>query len=227
MPTVLITGANRGLGLEFVSQYLSAGWDVHACCREPGDTLQGFTGEKLNIHALDVAEFDQIERLAKALSGQPIDLLICNAGIYPQRGNTGFGETDYEAFAQALRVNAMAPLKMAEAFVDHVSASRLKKMAFVTSKMGSMADNTSGGAYIYRASKAALNAEVKSLSIDLAPRGIVTALLHPGWVKTDMGGPNAWITPEQSVSGMRKIIDTIKPSESGKLYAYDGQLVPW
>jgi len=227
MPTVLITGANRGLGLEFARQYLSAGYEVLACCRTPGEALPGYAGKNLSIHALDVAELDQIEQLAKALSGNPIDLLICNAGIYPQRGNTGFGNTNYGAFAQALRVNTMAPLKMAEAFVGHVAASQLKKMAFVTSKMGSMADNTSGGAYIYRASKAALNAEVKSLSIDLAPLGIVTVLLHPGWVKTDMGGPNAWITPEQSVTGMRKVIERMQPSDSGEFHAYDGQRVPW
>lgn len=227
MPTVLITGANRGIGLEFVRQYLSAGWEVLACCRTPGDMLPGYAGKNLAIHALDVTEFNRIKFLAKELAGKPIDLLICNAGIYPQRGNTGFGSTDYDAFAQAFRVNAMAPLKMAEAFVGHVAASELKKMAFVTSKMGSMADNTSGGTYIYRASKAALNAEVKSLSIDLAPLGITIALLHPGWVRTDMGGPNAWITPEQSVSGMRKIIENLQPSDSGEFYAFDGQRVPW
>jgi NAD(P)-dependent dehydrogenase (short-subunit alcohol dehydrogenase family) len=227
MPSVLITGANRGLGLEFVRQYLAGGWDVHACFREQGDLLPQYAGGNLALHTLDVADFDQIEQLAGALSGKPIDLLICNAGIHPQRGNTRFGNTNYEAFAMAYRVNAMAPLKMAEAFVGHVAGSKGKKMAFITSKMGSMADNTSGGSYIYRSSKAALNMVVKSLSIDLAPLGIVTALLHPGWVKTDMGGPNAWITPEQSVTGMRKVIDRLNPSDSGEFYAYDGQLIPW
>ncbi len=232
MPTTLITGANRGLGLEFVKQYAAAGWRIHACCREPAEAktlkqLAAASNGAITVHALDVADFDQIDRLADALSGDAIDLLLNNAGIYPDRGHSTFGETGYDAWALGFRVNTMAPMKMAEAFIEHVARSEMKKIALVTSKMGSVADNTSGAYYIYRSSKSALNMVAKSLALDLAPRGIAVALLHPGWVQTDMGGPNAWITPEQSIEGMRKVIDKVTLDDSGVFYAYDGQQVPW
>ncbi len=231
MPTTLITGANRGLGLEFVKQYATAGWRVHACCRAPeaAETLSRLAADNsaITLHTLDVADFSQIDRLADDLSGAAIDLLLNNAGVYPDRGHSEFGETDYDAWALGFRVNTMAPLRMAEAFVEHVARSQQKKIALVTSKMGSVADNSSGAYYIYRSSKAALNMVAKSLAIDLAPRNIAVALLHPGWVQTDMGGPDAWITPEQSISGMRKVIDKVTLDDSGVFYAYDGQQVPW
>jgi NAD(P)-dependent dehydrogenase (short-subunit alcohol dehydrogenase family) len=232
MKTILVTGANRGLGLEFVKQYTAAGWRVHACCREPESArilkqLAAASNGAIAVHTLDVADFAQIDRLADALSSETIDLLLNNAGIYPDRGHSTFGETDYNAWADGFRVNTMAPLKMVEAFVEHVACSDLKKIALVTSKMGSVADNTSGAYYIYRSSKSALNMVARSLALDLAPRGIAVALLHPGWVQTDMGGPNAWITPEQSIKGMRKSIDKVTLEDSGVFYAYDGQQVPW
>lgn len=227
MPTVLITGANRGLGLEFAKQYAAAGWKVYACCREPqaATALQDLTG--VTLHALDVADFRQIDRLAEELSNQAIDLLLNNAGIYPDRDSRGFGDANVAAWELAFRVNAMAPLRMAEAFIEHVARGQEKTIAFVTSKMGSMDDNTSGGVYLYRSSKAALNAVAKSLAIDLAPRGIRVALLHPGWVRTDMGGPHAWISAEESVVGMRRVIERLTPADSGRFLAYDGQQVPW
>lgn len=232
MPTTLITGTNRGLGLEFVRQYAAAGWRVHACCRTPGkaDALNRLAADSngaIIVHALDVADFDQIDRLANALSGESIDLLLSNAGIYPDRDSHGFGEINYDAWSLAFRVNTMAPLRMAEAFVEHVARSGGRKIALVTSKMGSIDDNGSGSYYVYRSSKTALNMVAKSLALDLAPRGITIGLLHPGWVKTDMGGPDAWITPEQSVSGMRRVIERLTRADSGKFYAYDGQPVPW
>lgn len=232
MPTTLITGANRGLGLEFVKQYAAAGWRVHACCRSPEDAkllkqLAAASNGAITVHALDVADFDQIDRLADLLSDDAIDLLLNNAGIYPDRGQSTFGKTDYDAWADGFRVNTMAPLKMAEAFVEHVARSSLRKIAIVTSKMGSVADNGSGAYYIYRSSKSALNMVAKSLAHDLAPHGIAIALLHPGWVKTDMGGPDAWITPEQSIEGMCKVIEKVTLDDSGVFYAYDSQQVPW
>lgn len=232
MPTVFITGANRGLGLEFTRQYAAEGWRVHACCRAPQDAaaLQRLADQhdgQLTVHALDVANFTQLDDLAFDLRDESIDLLLNNAGIYPECDRLGLGMTDFDAWEQAFRVNAMAPLKLAEAFTRHVANSDMKKMAFITSKMGSIADNGSGGSYTYRSSKAALNAVVRSLSIDLAARGIAVALLHPGWVKTDMGGPNAWITAEQSISSMRRMIDQLTPASSGQFFAYDGQPVPW
>lgn len=232
MKTVLITGANRGLGLEFTTQYLVAGWHVHACCRNPEAsaglaTLAKTHPSNLTIHTLDVADFNQIAQLANKLSASTIDLLINNAGVYPDRDGQGLGEMDYEDWGDAFRVNAMAPLHMTEAFIEHVARSVDRKIVFITSKMGSLEDNTSGGCYAYRSSKAALNMVAKSLSIDLAPRGVVTLLLHPGWARTDMGGPNAWISAQQSVSGMRNIITNATLADAGKFHAYDGKLIPW
>lgn len=232
MHTALITGANRGIGLEFVRQYAVEGWTVHACCREPdsASALQQLTARYPGLvrpHALDLADFGQIAQLAQQLAGEPVDLLLNNAGIYPDHESRGFGHADVAAWELAFRINAMAPLKMAEAFVEHVAASQWRRMAFITSKMGSMADNGSGGCYLYRSSKAALNAVARSLAIDLAPRGICVGLLHPGWVQTDMGGPNAWITATQSVAGMRDVIAGLTPAQAGRFLAYDGQEVPW
>ncbi|MCX7628084.1 MAG: SDR family oxidoreductase [Methylophilaceae bacterium] len=231
MPVTLITGANRGLGLEFVRQYAADGWRVHACCRRPQEAsaLQSLakTHDNIHIHRLDVGEFEAIRHLADELRNTAIDVLISNAGIYLDRDQPSFGNANVEMWLEEFRINTIAPLKLAEAFLEHVAASEQKKLVFITSKMGSMADNGSGGAYFYRSSKAALNAVAKSLSIDLAPRGILVGLLHPGWVKTDMGGPNAWITPQQSIAGMRRLIERLSPADSGTFYAYDGQIVPW
>ncbi len=232
MHTTLITGANRGIGLEFASQYAADGWRVLACCRQPekSEALSKLAAQYpglVQIHPLDVADHGQIERLAKALANESIDLLINNAGIYPDADSKGFGHINYEDWMQAFRINTMAPLKVVEAFVVQVARSRLKIIANITSMMGSIDDNTSGGSYLYRSSKAALNMVTKSLSLDFKRYGITVAVLHPGWVQTDMGGPNALITAEQSVSGMRKVIGKLSPSCSGKFYNYDGREIPW
>jgi NAD(P)-dependent dehydrogenase (short-subunit alcohol dehydrogenase family) len=232
VPILLITGANRGIGLEFAKQYAEAGWRIFACCRNPdkADALKQLALQhtsSLSMHTLDVAKFDQIEKLAIELANQKIDLLLNNAGIYPDTGNIGFGTTDYEVWINAFRVNSMAPLKITETFVSQVASSQQKKVVSITSKMGSISDNTSGGSYLYRSSKTALNMVVKNLSIDLTPRGIITAVLHPGWVQTDMGGPNALITVQQSVTGMRRVIEQLTLTNSGKFYDYEGKEIPW
>ena len=228
MKTVLITGANRGLGLEFSRQYALDGWRVLACCRSPSPGLEELSArnpERVSVQPLDVSDHGEIERLGRLLSEKSIDLLINNAGIYPDSGD--FGHTDYDKWMQAFRVNTMAPLKMAEACVRQVAGSSLKTIATLTSKMGSLADNDSGGEYLYRTSKAAANMVTKSLSIDLKPYGITAVALHPGWVKTDMGGPSALISVETSVSGMRQVLAGITPADSGKFIAYDGMEIPW
>ncbi len=231
MPTLLITGANRGIGLEFVRQYAAAGWKVLACCRNPDEAIAlqeiaaGSAG-RTAIHALDIADFDTMDALARRLHGVPVDLLLNNAGIYPDR-NSGFGRTDYAAWELAFRVNTMATLKTAEAFIANLDIGESKTIATVSSKMGSIDDNTSGGCYLYRSSKTAVNSVVKSLALDLAYRGIKAVILHPGWVKTDMGGPNAWITAEQSVTGMRNVLAGLTPEDSGRFISYDGSEVPW
>ena len=232
MKTILITGANRGIGLEFSRQYAMAGWQVHACCRQPEtadalNSLAAQNSENMTLYALDVAKHEQIEDLARELSNKSIDLLVNNAGIYPTSRSNGFGKTDYQAWASAFDINTMAPLKMAESFFTQVAKSYLKTIVTVTSKMGSIGDNQRGGSYIYRSSKAAVNIVVKSLAIDLKSAGITAVLLHPGWVRTDMGGPSGLISTEQSVKGMRQVISNLTQADSGKFYAFDGQIVPW
>ena len=232
MRTMLITGANRGIGLEFVRQYVADGWRVVACCRKPAaaealNRLAAQYPDQVTVHALDVTDHAQINQLAQTLSEQPIDLLINNADVYPPARGHALGETDYAAWQQAFAVNTMAPLKITEAFIRQIARSELKTIVTITSKMGSIADNRGGGSYIYRSSKAGVNIVMKSLSIDLSPQKIIAILLHPGWVKTDMGGPGALITAEQSVTGMRRVIGNLTLQDSGKFYAFDGKEVPW
>lgn len=232
MPKVLITGANRGLGLEFVKQYAEEGWQVHACCRHPeeAETLKSLVEEHHNaveIHKLDVSDFSAIENLAEnAMSGVTIDVLINNAGVYGGHENK-LGDVNYDEWLKTFRVNTLAPLKMAESFVKHLEKSEQKKIISISSKMGSIADNTSGNSYIYRSSKTALNMVMKNLAIDLQRKGMTVAVLHPGWVLTDMGGPNALIKPEESVHGMRKVIAELQKEDSGKFFDYKGEIVPW
>ncbi len=226
MSTVLITGANRGIGLEFARQYAADGYRVHAACRAPGsaDALASL-GERVTLHALDVTDHGRIEALAAGLKNEAIDIVINNAGIYGEAQD--FGKIDYAAWEEVMRVNTLAPLKMAECFLPHLEAGKMKMIASITSRMGSIADNNAGGVYIYRSSKAALNAAARSLAIDLAPRGITVIVFHPGWVKTDMGGPGALIDAETSVAGMRAVINGAGPKDSGRFFAYDGAEVPW
>lgn len=232
MDTLLITGANRGIGLEFCKQYAAAGWRVLACCREPdkADALKQLAAHHPNLiqlHALDVTDHAQIERLARTLADEAIDLLINNAGVYPVADRRGFGHTDYAEWMAAFNINTMAPLKMVEAFVEQIARSQLKLIVTITSQMGSVDDNSSGGSYLYRSSKAAANMVVKSLAVDLKGRGITSVAFNPGWVKTDMGGPNAMIGVEQSVADMRKVIARLTLADTGKFIGNDGVVIPW
>jgi len=232
MKTLLITGANRGIGLEFCMQYAADGWRVLACYRDPGkaDALNKLAArypDLIKLHALDVTDHAQIEQLARTLSDETIDLLINNAGIYPAADKLGFGHTDYAEWMAAFNINTMAPLKMVEAFVEQIARSELRLIVTITSKMGSMDDNTSGGSYLYRSSKAAANMVVKSLAVDLKEQGITSVAFNPGWVKTDMGGSNAMIPVEQSVSDMRKVIDGLTLADTGKFIDRDGRVIPW
>ena len=226
MSTVLITGANRGIGLEFARQYAEAGYRVHAACRAPGSAgALASLGNGVKLHKLDVTDHAGIEALAAGLRNEAIDILINNAGIYGDRQE--LGKIDYAAWQEVMRVNTLAPLKMAECFLPHLEAGKMKVIASLTSRMGSIADNNAGGHYIYRSSKAALNAAARSLALDLAPRGITVIVFHPGWVKTDMGGPSALIDAETSVAGMRAVIEGAGPKATGRFFNYDGAEVPW
>lgn len=226
MPSVFITGANRGLGLEFARQYAADGWQVVATCRHP-ERAEALAALRVEMHRLDVADGGAAAGLAQgALRNRRFDVLLNNAGVYGD-GPQAFGSLDPVEWERVLRVNVIAPLKVAEAFLPHVLAGQRKLMAFVSSRMGSIGDNSGGGAYLYRSSKAALNAAVKSLSIDLAPQGITAVLLHPGWVLTDMGGPAATMLPAASIAGMRQVIEGTRPADSGSFHDYTGAVMPW
>ena len=229
-PTILITGANRGIGLELTEKFAEAGWQVLACCRNPADAgqLQALSerGLAIELHALDVTDYAQMAALSDQLANRPIDILLSNAGIYGSKG-VGFGEVDAEEWRQVLEVNTIAPLMLVQAFVEQVAASQQKLVAVISSKVGSIADNSSGGSYIYRSSKTAVNQVVKSLSIDLAGRDISVICLHPGWVQTEMGGPNAEIGTDESVSGLKGILQSAGRAQSGQFIEFNGDSIPW
>jgi NAD(P)-dependent dehydrogenase (short-subunit alcohol dehydrogenase family) len=232
MKTTLITGANRGIGLEFTRQFAADGWRVLACARRPdkSDALNTLAAQhpgQISVHQLDVADHPGIDQLASSLADQPIDLLCNNAGVYTDPHGGALNNSDYDAWTRAFLINTMATLKMVRAFRPHIVRSDQKTVVTISSKMGSIADNDSGGSYMYRSSKAAVNMVVKTLAIDLKPVGVIAVVLHPGWVKTEMGGPHALISSMQSVSGMREIISRLTINDSGKFIAYDGKAIPW
>ncbi len=225
MPTLLITGANRGIGLALLRSFAADGWRIHACCRQPdkAKALKAVDGN-IRLHRVDVTDGLRVAGLARNLADEAIDVLINNAGIFGPR--TGFGETDYDVWQKVLAVNTLAPLRLVERFVEHIGRSERKLVVNVSSRMGSISQ-ASGGAYIYRSSKAALNAITKGLSSDLASRGITVTAVHPGWVQTDMGGAGADITPETSAVGLRRVIDGLTSKDSGRFLNYDGEEIPW
>lgn len=230
MNSILITGCNRGIGLALTQQYLQAGWQVHATARDlsSADALHALEQQHahLALHSLDVSEPDHISELAHQLDGQAIDVFLNNAGVYGP-GRVQFGDVDAETWMEVFQVNTIAPLLLAQALLPNLRAGQSKKMVFVSSKVGSISDNSSGAGYYYRSSKTALNQVVKSLSVDLASEGFVVAALHPGWVLTDMGGPNALIDVDTSATGLRRVIDNLSPSTSGHFINYDGSEIPW
>jgi len=230
MLSTLITGANRGLGLEFTRQYLADGWRVYAACRDPASAseLCRLTegSDKLRLLAMDVTDQASINAAVVELDDQAIDLLLNNAGIIGPRGQT-IGNIDYEAWAEVFAVNTMGPMRVSEAFVEHVARSDRKLIVTLTSGVGSLADNTSGGSIVYRSSKAAVNMVMRSLAIDLAPRGITCVVVNPGWVRTEMGGPNASLEPSESISRLRRLIATLGPEQSGKFFNHTGHEYPW
>ena len=218
MATVLITGTNRGVGLEFVRQFLARGDKVLAACRDPdaAEELGRFREENgnLQLFTLDVSSQKSMETFTMQLSGQAIDIFINNAGVYGPR-DSGFGNVDTQQWSEVMQVNAMAPLILTQLLINNLRQSDTKKLAYITSKMGSIDDNTGGGSYVYRSSKAALNAVVKSVAVDLGSNGFSVAVLHPGWVRTDMGGPSGLIDTQTSVSGMMRVIDSMSEQNSG------------
>jgi len=231
MPTTLITGANRGIGLELARQYADEGWNVHAGCRRPEEANELLAvardhPDRVRVHPLDVTDADRIGELAGELRGEAIDVLLNNAGRHGER-DRGPTEVDHDVWMDAMRVNAMAPLRVTGAFLPHVAASGQRRIVVVTSLMGSIGANEDGDNYVYRSSKAAANAVARSLAIDLAPRGILVLAMHPGWVRTDMGGPEAPYGVEESARGMRAVIAAMTPETSGTFLDFRGQPIPW
>ena len=230
MATILITGTNRGIGLEFVRQCLARGDRVIATCRdiELADELKQLQGSHsgLDIRQLDVTFIESMKEFVQQLTGTPIDIFINNAGVYGPPG-IKFGEVDAHIWASVFQVNSISPLILSQLLMPNLRQGEDKKMLYLTSKMGSIDDNSGGGSYIYRSSKTALNSVVKSLAIDLSAEGFSAAVLHPGWVRTDMGGPNALIDTKTSVTGMLQVVDNLDLQNSGSFFNYDGRIIAW
>ncbi|MEM0952585.1 MAG: SDR family oxidoreductase [Pseudomonadota bacterium] len=230
MPTVMITGVNRGLGLEFIKQYSDAGWNVIGTCRDLGQAVEASAlsdaSAAVELYPLEVTDLESIRQLADSLSGRSIDVLILNAGVMAKQSQN-LGELDPEDFLHAFNVNTVMPALMIEAFKDHVAHSEQKCIVGMSSTLGSIAGNSDGALYSYRASKAALNAVVRSASHDLRAEGITVLAMHPGWVQTDMGGPGALISTEVSIKGMREVIGGATLEQSGSFISYDGSELPW
>jgi NAD(P)-dependent dehydrogenase (short-subunit alcohol dehydrogenase family) len=230
MTSVLVTGSNRGIGLEWCRQYAGAGWHVFATCRHPetADALHDLAREHsgLSVHRLDVTLAESVYALHAELQHETIDVLINNAGIYLEK----YAPTPalrYDEWLQTLEVNTLAPLRVSEALLELVARSQRKLVVALSSHMGSIAEISAPGDTYYRSSKAALNAAMKGFSLALRERGIGVLLLHPGWVKTRMGGWDAPLTASESVAGMRMLVDAFSLEQSGRFLRYNGTEIPW
>nr|WP_314441682.1 SDR family oxidoreductase [uncultured Sphingomonas sp.] len=216
MPTLFVTGANRGLGLEFVRQYCAAGWDVIATVRETSPELESLGAE---VRSLDMGNAAAVSAVR---AGRPVDLLIANAGTYGPRDASDAQQAG--EWLDTFAVNTVAPYLLAKALLAEVRAAGGKLIA-ISTRMGSLEDNSSGGFLAYRSSKTALNMAWRTLA--LANPDLVCVPLHPGWVQTRMGGQSAPVTPEQSIAGMRKVIDGLTQKDSGEFFDFEGKSVPW
>lgn len=217
MPTVLITGANRGLGLEFARQYAADGWDVIATARQSSAELDALG---VRVEPLDMRDLEAVADFGSRI--ESLDLLIANAGTYGPRSVSRAEEA--QGWSETFAVNTIAPFLLAQSVLPQVESAGGKLIA-ISTRMGSIEDNNSGGFIAYRSSKAALNAAWKSLALDNP--GILAAILHPGWVQTRMGGANAPLSPEDSVTGLRRVIEQLRPEQSGGFFSHDGTVVPW
>jgi NAD(P)-dependent dehydrogenase (short-subunit alcohol dehydrogenase family) len=224
-PTVVITGANRGIGLEFARRFAADGWRVHAAVRDPARAadLKALDGD-VTIHQVDVTSDSQVRDFADSLGGAPVDILINNAGVMGPRGLT-LEDMDFGAWVEVLRVNALSPVRVLGALLPNLEAGGRKLVVNITSRMGSIGAS-GGGSYIYRSSKAALNAAMRNIALDLDGR-LTIIMFHPGWVSTDMGGAGAPVTPQESVAGMLALIDGFGPADSGRFLDYQGEAIPW
>ena len=233
MPSVLITGSNRGLGLEWARQLSAQGWRVYAACRDPegadalGALAEG-SGGRVELLRLDVTRPQELAEAADRLGDKCLDLLVNNAGIYLERWDRDpLGSIDYALWEETFRVNVLGQVRVAEALVEPLARGERPLVVSISSHMGSIADIGQPRSYAYRSSKAALNAAMMGLSYELAERGIGLLLLHPGWVRTDMGGSQAPYSPEESVAGMRRRVAEYTPEHRGRFLRFDGVEMPW
>lgn len=221
--TVLITGANRGLGLEFARQYAADGWTVIGTARRP-EAADDLAALDVEIVQLDVTDVDSIAALAATLEGRAIDMLINNAGIFPRVSE--IENVDAGDYLRMFAVNTAGPVLVTQAAMPNLREGKLKRIVNITSQLASI-DRNSGGFYGYRESKTALNMFTSTLANELGPDGFICLALHPGWVRTDMGGPGATLSPEESVSRMRSVIGALTAEDNGRYLGYDGNEVAW
>jgi NAD(P)-dependent dehydrogenase (short-subunit alcohol dehydrogenase family) len=230
MSTILITGANRGIGLELVRQYLATGNSVIACCRQPdtANDLASLVRENkgnLSIHQMDVADEQSIKACAEALSGTAIDVLVNNAGIMGGE-HQSFGNASLDDWLHTIQVNTIGPFRVAESFKSHLEAAEAPKLITISSQVGA-STFTMPGIYAYASSKAAVNKVMQTLASEWQSAGICVGLMHPGWVQTDMGGAEADITPQESAEGIRQVIEKMTLADSGKFFKWNGDIHPW
>ena len=226
MKIALITGSNKGIGLEFARQLKDRGYFVIGCCRDisKAKELKAVADELIQ---LDVTSDEDIADLKNTLNNRPIDLLVNNAGVSGEQGVT-VGNVNRENFIHVLNVNCISVVTLTDALLPNIKAGTDKNILVVSSRMGSIADNERGRSYAYRTSKAALNCAMRSFAIDVLEMGINVMLIHPGWVKTDMGGNDALIDTKASVAGMLEQSDKhLSSSHADKLYSFDGSVLPW
>ena len=221
---MLITGANRGIGLELARQFSDSGWQVIGTARKP-EQAGDLRALGARVLQLDVTDQDSVDRLAGDLESESLDLLINNAGIFP-RVRT-ITETNFADVTRTFAVNTIGPMRVTRALLPNLRSAEGKLIVNISSRLGSIANNSGGGFYGYRESKAALNMFTRSLATELGDEGFICVVVHPGWVQTDMGGPNATLTVPESAQGIRKVIGRLSPADNGTFWNYDGEPLPW
>ncbi|MFO7738362.1 MAG: SDR family oxidoreductase [Desulfatiglandaceae bacterium] len=232
MSSVLVTGSNRGIGLEWIRQYAEDGWRVFATCRHPEEARElrkiAKRTRSVSVHRMDVTRPDEINAVAVELLEEPIDVLVSNAGVYLEKyWDVGLRRLNYEDWVYSFQVNSLGPVRVTEAFMEHTAKSEKRLAVITTTHMASITDIASPGAYYYRSTKAALNAVMEGIAHELKEKGIGLLLLHPGHVKTRMGGGGTDLQATESVKGMRALVERFTESDSGRFFRYDGKEMPW
>lgn len=234
MSTLVVTGSNRGIGLEFVRQYAAAGNTVHATCRDPEaardlQEVADAAGGRVTIHQLEMGDFEAIDRFGAKLSGIPVDVLVNNAAMWIPLERQTIRKMDYDAWEETFRVNTMGPLRLVQALIESIKASEEKKIVNLSAHAASIGDTVHPTlAVAYRSSKSALNRIMTLVALKYADDGVITTLQNPGWVQTELGqGDIADFTTEESVANMIKINSNLTPEDNGRFIDWDGATIPW